>query len=719
MPKKPQIFISYARSDKVAVKNIYDKLASLNSIKPWLDEKEILGGEKWDTVIRRAIRDSQLFLLCLSRNSIQRRGVLQREVKIALDVLEEKLETDIFLIPTWIETGPVPQDDIPDNLANIEWVNLSEPPGWEKLIRSIEAQLKKLDESAAGFELASVACVPFSATDFKVDTFIDELKQALDDFNGTIVAAKCQVLLTHLRRAELALAERDAVRILRHLLRNNLFDYLGAIADALLINGLQTPSVRSFYALSLLERGLIKAPLAILEDLATDDPTEHAEIGKLLGRTYTRIYLDGENTTRPRINDALRHAVECYLKIYNGDPKRHLLHGIRAAAILMRAERDGTTITGFSAPNEIAQAVLYELRDRKEFKESVTACDNAAAVEACLALGRNDEAVTWAQRFIDHEAADASTLRDLYRQLQDVWQRKPEEEPGKSIVPLLSQKIEVPQNAWQSTLALTQPPETRREHDTELEQVFAPDPFYTLQWYKRGLEIANGIARIERLDGSGVGTGFVVSGKDLNPDFGDELLFLTAAHVLTDEKTREHLPFVGLDPKEVGINFTTTDQGSRGYRVKEILWSSFTDQMDATLIRLDRPVSYIQPCRIAKQLPQLTGNEHVYMIGHPLGGDLKFSLQDSYLLDRDETRLHYLTPSAPGSGGSPVFNENWELLGIHHKGSDRMPRLNGQPGTYAANEGISIFAIIDALKSAWLSKTNGVEPAEVLPEVTR
>ena len=719
MPTKPQIFISYARADKLVVKNIYDKLANLNSIKPWMDVNEILGGEKWDTVIRRAIRDSQLFLLCLSRNSIQRRGVLQREVKIALDVLEEKLETDIFLIPTWIETGSVPQDDIPENLAEYECVNLSDPSGWDKLIKSIEVQLKKLD-LAAGFERASVACVTSAGTDFQVDNFIDELKQALDDFNGKTVAAKCELLLTRLRQADLFLAERDAVRILRHLLRNNLFDYLGAIADALLVNGLLTPSVRSFYALFLLERGLVKAPLALLEELATDDPTERAEIGKLLGRTYTRIYLDAENASAPRINEALRHAVERYLKVYDGDPKRYLLHGISAAAILMRAERDGNTLTGFSAPNEIAQAVLDELRDKQEFKESVTACDYAAAVEACLALGRNDDVVTWLNRFIDHEATDAYTSRDMYRQLLDIWQLKPEEEPGRSVLPQLSQKIEAFQNAWQSNPALLQPAEPRRELVIEIERPFAGDPFYSLEWYKRGLECANGVARIERLDGRAVGTGFVVAGKDLHPELGDELLFLTAAHVLTDEKTREHLPFVGLDPADASINFTTTNQGGLdGYRVKEILWSSFTDQMNATLIRLDRPVSFIQPYRIARRLPQLTGTEHVYMIGHPSGGDLKFSLQDTYLLGQDETRLHYRTPSEPGSGGSPIFNDDWELLGIHHKSWNRALRLTGLAATFAAKEGISIFAIMDAVKSALFSKTNGAGTAEVLPEVTR
>lgn len=710
MPRKPQIFISYARSDQVAVKNIYSKLANLNSIRPWMDVHDILGGEKWEPVIKKAIRDSQFFLLCLSRNSIQRRGVLQKEVKTALDVLEEKLDNDIFLIPTWIEPGAVPQDEIPETLGEYEWVNLSDPGGWDKLIRSIEVQLKRLEHDGAAAELRQVSSAGASSagTDFKVENFIEELKQALADFDRKTVAAQCHLLLSHLRQTDHALPERDVARILRHLSRNNLFDFSGDIADAFLLTGSQVPSVRSFYALSLLERGLIQAPLKILEELAADhldNPGDRAEIGKLLGRTYTRIYLDAEDVSGTRIRETLRRAVDSYMKVYSGDPKRYLLHGSRAAAILMRAERDGNPLTDFPSPSEIAQAVLDELKDREEFRDSATANDNAAAVEACLALGRNDEAVTWLKRFINHETADAFALRDLYRQCQEVWQLKPDEEPGRSVLPDLNQKIEVLQSAWQSAPALTQPVESRKDYDTELEPVFSAHPFYTLKWYKRGLECANSVARIEKLDGRPVATGFVVAGKDLHSVLGDELLFLTVAYVLPDEKTRERLASVAFGPEEVRINFTTMGYDGNGehlYRVKEILWSSFTERMDATLIRLDRPVSGIQPYRVAKHLPQLTRPEHVYMIGHPLGRDLEFSLQDSFLLDLDETRLHYRTPSEPGSGGSPVFNENWELLGIHHKGSERTPRLNGQFGTYPANEAISIFAIIDALKSVFL-----------------
>src|SRR5262249_44796144 len=103
---------------------------------------------------------------------------------------------------------------------------------------------------------------------------------------------------------------------------------------------------------------------------------------------------------------------------------------------------------------------------------------------------------------------------------------------------------------------------------------------------------------------------------------------------------------------------------------------------------------------IAPALPVIEEDSHqrVYIIGHPSGGDLSFSIHDNLLLDYQDSLLHYRTPTEGGSSGSPVFNQQWRLIGLHHKGGEHMRRLNGKPGTYAANEGIWIRSIIDAAK---------------------
>jgi V8-like Glu-specific endopeptidase len=82
------------------------------------------------------------------------------------------------------------------------------------------------------------------------------------------------------------------------------------------------------------------------------------------------------------------------------------------------------------------------------------------------------------------------------------------------------------------------------------------------------------------------------------------------------------------------------------------------------------------------------------VIGHPRGlAQPQFSLQDNVLLDYDDRVLHYRSPTEGGSSGSPVFNNEWQLIGLHHAGGFNLPQLNEAGGTHAANEGITFDAI--------------------------
>ena len=118
----------------------------------------------------------------------------------------------------------------------------------------------------------------------------------------------------------------------------------------------------------------------------------------------------------------------------------------------------------------------------------------------------------------------------------------------------------------------------------------------------------------------------------------------------------------------------------------------------------------IDPMRLAEALPILKDGARVYIIGYPGGRDLAFSFQDNELLDHEGppggtpqikglSRVHYRAPTEPGSSGSPVFNARlWEVIALHHRGFEAgMPKLNGKGGSYAANEGISLLSIKEAV----------------------
>jgi Trypsin-like peptidase domain len=300
------------------------------------------------------------------------------------------------------------------------------------------------------------------------------------------------------------------------------------------------------------------------------------------------------------------------------------------------------------------------------------------------------------ERFIGHPETDCLELDHVCNHLRNTWRTDQLEAVTPFLQQLLSKLREMEGDV---VLELEQPTLAK---PATFEHVFRGAEYVSVAWYKRGLDAARSVARIEQDAGGAIATGFVVRGSDLRRDWGEEFVLLTNSYIITDDPSiRERFAFSIPDVESIRVRFMGGDPASAEmlHRVKSILFSSPPTELDVSISLLEPPVTGIEPLRIATRFPSLASQPRTYVMGHPGGGALMMSLQDGRLIDYDESRLHYTASSESGSSGSPVFNKAWELIGIHHAGHVTIPRLHGQPGIYSANEGIWIQAIIRHLNS--------------------
>lgn len=132
-----RVFISYASQDRVAALRLYDDLTKA-SLYPWLDNKDLLPGQTWDLEIRKAVENSKYFIAIFSSTSVQKRGYIQKEFKLALKVLEEFPPGEIFAIPARLDDCEIPYE----RFNEIERVDLF--PDWnagiQRLLRTFGVQ---------------------------------------------------------------------------------------------------------------------------------------------------------------------------------------------------------------------------------------------------------------------------------------------------------------------------------------------------------------------------------------------------------------------------------------------------------------------------------------------------------------------------------------------------------------------------------------------------
>jgi len=144
MPPRPlKVFlchimpVGYAHADRDSVRGLYARLTQ-DGVDAWLDKAKLLPGQDWELEIRKAVREADVVVVCLSKQFNQA-GFRQKEVRLALDTAMEKPEGEIFIIPARLE-----ECDTLESLRRWHWVDLFEDDGYEMLMRALRARANRI-----------------------------------------------------------------------------------------------------------------------------------------------------------------------------------------------------------------------------------------------------------------------------------------------------------------------------------------------------------------------------------------------------------------------------------------------------------------------------------------------------------------------------------------------------------------------------------------------
>ena len=146
--KEPNtIFLAHASEDKAFVRKMYKKLKT-NDLNPWFDEEDLPPGVDWNKHIQQVIKEAKFFIIFFSKNSLNKTGYVQKELRMALDCFEQKAPNSIYLIPALIDDIELPNLSVGTiNLRDYQAAKLFKQEGSDKLIYHLKRQLNSIHKN--------------------------------------------------------------------------------------------------------------------------------------------------------------------------------------------------------------------------------------------------------------------------------------------------------------------------------------------------------------------------------------------------------------------------------------------------------------------------------------------------------------------------------------------------------------------------------------------
>lgn len=190
--------------------------------------------------------------------------------------------------------------------------------------------------------------------------------------------------------------------------------------------------------------------------------------------------------------------------------------------------------------------------------------------------------------------------------------------------------------------------------------------FLSVEFLAMGLRSAEAVGRIvvrPRPGGAGsLGTGFLVAPG----------VVMTNHHVLRDAATAATATLeMGYETRE------GRTLAAESFALRPQAFFLTVPELDMTLVavaeasRGGRPLAPYGFLPLIAEEGKIAIGEPVNIVQHPAGRAKEVVVRENRLLDLPKAinwAAHYEADTEPGSSGSPVFNDRWEVIALHHSG---------------------------------------------------
>ena len=141
---KEHVFLSYCHEDRKEVAKLRDDLLAAGEVVWW--DQDILPGQNWRWVLRRAVEDAYAVVACFSKETDKRQASgMFPELRNAIDIYRTLAPGNTFLIPVRLSSSQLPhlEIDAVTMLSSLQYIDLfpqsRRAEGIDRLVAALRA----------------------------------------------------------------------------------------------------------------------------------------------------------------------------------------------------------------------------------------------------------------------------------------------------------------------------------------------------------------------------------------------------------------------------------------------------------------------------------------------------------------------------------------------------------------------------------------------------